>query len=121
MGARGEGVIHTKKGDIDLLFTNRALLVAEKQLGKGILNIVKEFAAGNGGYTELVALMRAGIEAARQDSRTSGRPVSNNDAIDILDEVGFTAAIQPVMEAIAAVISYNVDTEDAGEDNSDPN
>ncbi|OGC95314.1 MAG: hypothetical protein A2W25_05200 [candidate division Zixibacteria bacterium RBG_16_53_22] len=122
MGARGEGVIHCKNKDINLLFTNRALLSAEKQMGKGILEVSQGFIGGSSGLTELVALLRCGMEAANQEARRGSRPVSNNDALDIIDEVGFTTAIEPVMTAVAAVISYKPDEDgSAPEDDSDPN
>jgi hypothetical protein len=122
MGARGESVIHVKGREVNLLFTNRALLSAEKQLGKSISAILHDFVSNNSSYTDLVALLRSGMEAARLDARTSGQPVSNNNAIDVLDEVGFTTAISPVMNAVAAVFSYKADEEnDAVEGDSDPN
>ena len=43
MGARGEGVIHCKNKDINLLFTNRALLTAEKQIRRGFWNAAHSF------------------------------------------------------------------------------
>jgi hypothetical protein len=122
MAARGEGVIHVKGRDVYLLFTTRALLNAEQQLGKSISVIMRGFVSNAIGYTELVALLRCGMEAARMDAHTSGRPVSNNDAIDIIDEVGFITAINPVMEAVAAVTIYKSEEEnDAVEGDSDPN
>lgn len=98
-----------------MLFTNRAIVSAEKQLGKGIIQVLNEFAAG-GSYTDLVALLRAGMEAARLDSRSGGKPVSNDDVLDVLDEIGFAAAVEPVMVALAAVVSYG-----AEESEPDPN
>jgi len=122
MAARGENVIHVKGREVYLLFTTRALLNAEQQLGKSISAIMRGFVTNTLGYTELVALLRYGMEAARMDARSGGRPVSNNDAIDIIDEVGFMAAINPVMEAVAAVASYKASEEGAAEeDGTDPN
>jgi hypothetical protein len=122
MAARGEGVIHVKDREVYLLFTIRALLNVEQQLGKSTSVIMRGFVSNTIGYTELVALLRSGMEAARMDARTGGRPISNNDAIDIIDEVGFMAAINPVMEAVANVISFKADEEnDAVEGDSDPN
>jgi len=122
MGARGESIIHAKGRDIYLLFTTRALINAEQQLGKSTSVIMRSFVSNTIGYTELVALLRSGMEAARMDARIGGRPVSNNDAIDIIDEVGFIAAITPVMDAVAAVTIYKADEEnEAAEDGTDPN
>jgi hypothetical protein len=113
-GARGEATIQAGDREVRLLFTNRAILAAEQQLGKGIVQTLNEFSSG-GSYTTLVALLRSGMEAARQDARAGGKPVSNSDALDVLDAVGFAAAAGPVMEALAAAISY------AGEEPADPN
>jgi hypothetical protein len=122
MAARGEGVIHAKSGDIHLLFTNRALLNAERQLSEGILDVLNGFISNKSGYTELVALLRVGVEAARQDAHTSGRPVTNSDAIDIIDEVGFAAALTPVVESVSDVISYSQEDEDSlVKSETDPN
>lgn len=122
MGARGEGVIIVHGKAINLLFTNRALLTAEKQMGKGILDVSQGFISGTSGITELVALLRCGMEAANQEARKGSKPVSNNDALDVIDEVGFVLAIEPVMTAVAAVISYKPDDGDeVGEGDSDPN
>jgi hypothetical protein len=116
MGARGEAVIRAGGQDVQVLFTNRAILSAEKQLGKGILQVLQDFQAG-GSYTDLVALLRAGMEAARLDARSGGKPVSNDNALDVLDEVGFAGAVGPVMEALAAVVSYGAGDEEAPDPN----
>jgi len=122
MAARGENVIHVKGREVYLLFTTRTMLNAEHQLGKSSSEIMRDFVSNKIGYTELVALLRYGMEAARMDARSGGRPVSNNDAIDIIDEVGFITALNPVMEAVAALISYISGEEDAAvEDGTDPN
>lgn len=120
MGARGEGVIDVNGREVPILFTNRALMTAEKQLGKGIIGVLNGLVDGNSGISELVALLRAGMEAARQDARKSGKPVSNEDALAIIDEIGFTGAIVPVMEAVAAVIGYTSQAE-PGDKDEDPN
>src|SRR4030042_5594075 len=105
MGARGESCIQVKGGDVYLLFTIRALLSAEKQLGKSIPDVLKGFVTNTLSYTDLVALLRSGMEAARMDARTGNRPISNNDAINVIDEVGYRAVCPIVMEAVANVLS----------------
>jgi len=116
MAARGERTIQAGGREIRLLFTNRALLSAEKQLGKGILGVLSGFMSGESGITELVALLRAGMEAARQDARVGSRSVSNDDALEVIDEIGLTAAMGPVMEGVAAVVSYSGDEPEADPD-----
>ena len=120
MGARGESVIRYAGHEVQVLFTNRAILNAEQQLNKGILAVLDEFMRNVGGYTELVALLRAGMEAARIDARSGGKPISNNDALEVLDGAGFTAVVGPVMEALAAVISYTTEA-DGSQGPADPN
>jgi hypothetical protein len=70
-----------------------------------------------------VALLRAGMDAARQDARRGGKPVSNDDALEIIDAIGFTGAAPPVMEAIAAVIGYTSqdDADQPSDKSDDPN
>ena len=120
MSARGEQTIRVGQREIVILFTNRALLSAEKQLNKGILGILDGFASGSSGINDLIALLRSGMEAARQDARSGGKPVSNEDALAVIDEIGFVAALTPVMEAVAMVISYAGDSA-ISENGADPN
>jgi hypothetical protein len=120
MSARGESTIKVNNREVKILFTNRALVSAEKQIGKGIVGILNGFIEGQSGIVDLQALLRAGMEAARQDSGGRGKPVSNDDAMIVIDELGFTAAIVPVMEAVSAVISYNGQAE-SGDQGDDPN
>lgn len=126
MSARGEGILIVDGREIRLLFTNRALMVAERQMGKGIIGVMDGFINGSSGFNELVALMRAGMDAARQENHPSGKPISNKDALKIVDELGFADSLGPVMEAVAEVLSYssakNGDgNEDISDDEIDPN
>jgi hypothetical protein len=120
MPARGVGVIDVNGREVPILFTNRVLLSAEKQLNKGIIGVLNGLSDGNIGIGELVALLRAGMEASRLDARRGGKPVSNEDAMDIIDEIGFTGAIAPVVEAVAIVIGYTSQAE-PGDKAEDPN
>lgn len=117
MPARGVNTINVNGREVHILFTNRALLSAEKQLGKGIVGVLQELGGGNAGIGDLQALLRCGMEAARQDERRGGLPISNEVAMDVIDEIGFAAALVPVVEAVAAVISYSQgEPEDKGEE-----
>jgi hypothetical protein len=122
MGARGVRTIEVDGREITILFTNRALMSVEKQIGKGIIGFLNGFTLNSVdiGINDMVAFLRAGMEAARQDSRKSGKPVSNDDALDIIDQIGITAVIVPVMEAVAEVVSYNSQAESV-EQGKDPN
>lgn len=115
MSARGEGMIKVDGREVAVLFTNRALMAAEKQMGKSVIAVTQGFIDGAAGMNELAALLQAGMEAARRDSGDRGRVTSVNDAVEVLDEAGFTAVAQVVMGAVAAVLSYG-----AGENGNEP-
>lgn len=106
MSARGEGTITVDGREVQVLFTNRALMQAEKAMGKSVISVTQGFVNGAAGMNELVSLLQAGMEAARRDAGERGRVVSVNDAVEVMDEAGFTAVAQAVMEAVAAVLSY---------------
>ena len=105
-GARGEGVIHLADRDVYVLYTNRALMDAERQIGKSILDVLDGFTRNTSGITELAHLLLAGMRAARRDMRTGGPAVRLEDALAVMDEAGFAAVATVVMEAVAAVLSY---------------
>jgi len=119
-GARGESTIQTESGEIRLLYTNRALVAAEKAMGKSVLAVSQGFVAGESGVTEMVHLLHAGMEAARHEDREGGRRLTVNDALRVMDEVGLGGVAGPVMESIAEVLSYDPTNEDDEEEN-DPN
>jgi len=108
MAARFEGLLELDTGkEVRVLFTNRALAEAEQQMGKGVIGVAQGFASGQTGLFELAHLLRAGMEFARRDARVGGRPVSLNDAYEVLDTAGFTRVAQMVMETLAACLSYD--------------
>ena len=120
-GARGERTIVTEEGEVRVLFTNRALIEAERAMGKRITGVAQGFVDGESGMTEIMHLLQAGMEAARHDAREGGRRISQNDALRLLDEIGFAGIAAPVMEAVAEVLSYEpADAEGASADD-DPN
>jgi hypothetical protein len=107
MSARGEGVINVGDNEVQVLFTNKALAAAERQMGKSVLGVVNGFMDGVSGIGDLANLLQAGMEAARRDGRQMGKTVTLNDAYDVLDEVGFSGVATVVMEAVAVVLSYS--------------
>jgi hypothetical protein len=119
-GARGEGTILTEDGEVHVLFTNRALAIAERELGRGIIGVLEGFTDGSSGITETATLLRVGMESARRDARIRGPRVTAERAYEILDEVGFAEVVRPVMEAVAAVIGYTPEDGSVQED-GDPN
>lgn len=121
MSARGEGVIQAGGQEVVVLFTNRALMQAEKQMGKSVIGVTQGFLDGAAGFNELVTLLQAGMEAARRDSGIRGRVITVNDAVEVMDEAGFTAVAQVVMEAVAAVLSYGAGEVNENGSEPDPN
>lgn len=117
MSARGEATIVHDEKEYGLLFTNRALATAEKQMGKGIIGVADGFSNGQTGIAEIAVLLQVGMEAHRRDNRLGGRTVTSLDAFNLLDEVGFTTVATKVMTAVAEVLGY----ESKEESEEDPN
>lgn len=111
-GARGEATIQAGDREVRVLFTNRAIAEAEEACGKSIIEVSQGYADGKSGIRELAALLRAGMEGARRDERTGGRPISMQETYEVLDDAGFAAAAETVMMAVAAVLSYGTEAED---------
>ena len=106
MAARSETVLTAGSKEVRLLYTNRALAEAEAQSGKSIVSITQGLSTGASGISEIAALVRAGMEAARRDAGAGGRAVSMNDAYEVMDEVGFELITTTVVTAVAEVLSY---------------
>jgi hypothetical protein len=114
-GARGEATIAAGDREVRVLYTSRALVDAERQLGRPIQAVAQGFVEGSSGYTEIAHLLRVGMEAARRDARSGGRPVTFEDALDVLDLAGFADVANAVMTAVAEALSYGT------EETADPN
>lgn len=110
-GARGEGIIQANGTEVHVLFTNRAIAIAEKELGRGIIGVLEGYTTGTSGIGETATLLRVGMEAARRDARVPGRPVTAEQAYEVLDAVGFGTVAAPIMEAVAAVLGYTPEDE----------
>lgn len=120
-GARGEAVIEVPgREPVTILFTNRALADAERATGKSVLELAQGAGDGRLGVGDIARLLHVGMESARRDARTGGRSYSVNDAFSILDAVGFAAVSAAVMEAIAAVLSYDPNEEEEEKDELPP-
>jgi hypothetical protein len=113
-GARGEGIIQLDDREVAILFTNRALAQAEKAMGKSVLGVVGGLADGQAGVGDAAHLLQAGMEAARRDARAGGRPVTLDDAYEVMDQAGFSESITVVVSAVAAVISYRRSSPEPG-------
>jgi hypothetical protein len=113
-GARGDVSIQDGEHEVRLLYTNRALANAERALGKSIIAVAQAFGSGGCGIYDVAQLLLAGMEAARQESKATGRAHTLGDAYAVMDRAGFTQAANAVMEGIAAVLSYGTETPDEG-------
>ena len=117
IGARGEATIVAGDREVPILFTNRALGSAEKQIGQSILGILAGIDSGTTGLNELAILLRVGMDAARVDAREPGPQVSLNAAWDVLDGAGFPVVLERVVTAVAAVLAFGTGEGEA----EDPN
>jgi hypothetical protein len=117
-GARGDVSIQDGDHEVRLLYTNRALANAEHALGKSVIAVAQAFGSGGCGIYDVAQLLLAGMEAARQEARATGRAHTLGDAYAVMDRAGFTQAANAVMEGIAAVLSYGTEMpeDEGGED-----
>lgn len=111
-GARGEYSLFVEDEEVRILFTNRALADAERELGRPAIVVIREFTAKWGRVGDVAALMRAGMEAARKDAREGGKPVSIDQAYDVMDAIGFSNCVVAVVSAASDVLGYKVDDDD---------
>jgi len=111
MGARGEGIILAGEAEVRVLYTNRALAEAEQALGKSVIGVAQGFVNGDSGILELAQVLRAGMEAARREAREARKPITLNEAYEVLDEAGFAAVAEVVLIAVAEVLSYGTANE----------
>lgn len=121
MSARGERFFEAGEREIRVMFTNRALVEAERLMGRSVFGVARGLLDGQSGVTEIAALLRAGMEAARRDARERPVRVSSDEAMDILDEAGVTVVATALMEAITAVLSYDGSEAGDGDEEPDPN
>ncbi len=110
-GARGESQLEVKGQTHNLLYTNRALIEAEQQTGKSILALFDGVRDNTLRFGELVIMLRVGLEAARRDSKAGGKPVTQEDALNISEEAGFTAVLEAVLTGMGAVLKYSGEEE----------
>lgn len=105
--------------EVRLLFTNRALAQAETASGLTIMRIVTAMSEKDVSYKLLVALLQAGMEAARRDAGQRGA-VSPDDAWSVLEAVGYSAALVAVATAVVVVFSWDSKTESDAEADRPP-
>lgn len=108
MSARGEGTIQVNDSkEVPILFTNRALGGAERDLGRGVISVVQSFSDG-GSINDVAILLQHGMQAANRDAGIRQR-VTLPQAYEVLDEAGFATVAAAVMESVAAVLGYTPD------------
>lgn len=121
-GARGEGYIDDGENRVEVLFTNRALMEAERATGKTVMQIARALESDGLGITDVAHLLAVGMEHARREARRlgrhGGRGFNVNDALDLMDRVGWATCTAVVMEALSAVLQYGTGTGD--ESSADP-
>lgn len=105
-GARGEGYLTVDGEGVAVLYTNRALANLEVQLGRSIVRILTGLQGTDVSIADLAVMLRIGLEAARHDAGAAGKPLTEQQAWDILDAVGFLAALTAVSGAISDVMTY---------------
>jgi len=105
MGARGEGVLVADGREVRVLFTNRALARAETVLNRNVIELLRDASRGGLGMTDVVELLRLGIEAARRQDNDN-RVVTLDEVYDIVDSVGYIAAARVVIDGLSAVMSF---------------
>lgn len=120
MTARGERTFSAGSKEVTVLFTNRALATVEARLKKGIIGVAEGLVSGASGIADVAVLLQAGMEAHRIDAKLGGRSVSMDDAYKVLDKAGFAAVASPVMEAVAAVIGYKGEADEAVTESDEP-
>jgi hypothetical protein len=118
-GARGEGILQLDDGEVRVLFTNRALAEIEQKLALKLKllsgeSAISEFLLGLG-VGDTAQVLQVGMEAARHDARAGGRSTTLSDAYRVLDEVGIVQVSTVLVEAIAAVLTFGVNSEEADE------
>lgn len=114
-GARGEAFLQVGDESYPILFTNRAIFEAERVTGKPVLHIIRTISEETLSMGDLVRLLFIGVEHGRRDARQEKRPYTLKNAWDIIDAAGFRAVLAAVFEALAMVLSYSQETEEADE------
>jgi hypothetical protein len=121
IGARGECRIEVEgEGERVILFTNAALMTAEKELGQSITRIIQKYERGDVSISDYAVLTRLGLETARREYKEARASYTLVDAVHIMDAVGFVNVASMVYGALAAVFGYGVKTPGGKAEESPP-
>jgi hypothetical protein len=118
VGARGERRLTAHGKEHVVLLTNRALAEAERTTGKGVLELARAGTNETISMRDVAGLLQAGLDAGRQEQGLRGRAMARHsngdgDAWDLLDALGFGQVAGAVLEALAEVLFYAPEGEDA--------
>lgn len=108
-GARGVGRLVTAQGEVNVLFTNRALAEAEQITGKSVMQLAATAHGSAVGVGITAQLLAVGMEFARREAGVGGARVTIADAYRVMDELGFSTVATVVLQALADVVSYGVE------------
>lgn len=111
-GARGEAYLEMDGESLPILFTNRAIFEGERATGKGVLQILNALSDGMLRMGDVVQLLHVGLEHGRRDAGGVTKPYTLNRTWEVMDAVGFRAAMLATYEALAEVLSYSQSKDD---------
>jgi len=107
IGARGECILDLgDEGQAKLLFTNQALIQAERELGSTFPAIINKFRMVDVSLSECQKLVRIGLETARREHQEARPAYTDADALHVLDMVGYYALVEALAGALVAVFTY---------------
>jgi hypothetical protein len=106
-GARGEAYLVVDGDQRAILFTNRALADAERLTGKTTLQLMRGVQSNELSISDVAQMLLVGMEHARREYHSPARAYTIADAWAVMDACGFGPVAAAVMEAIAAVMSYD--------------
>lgn len=127
VGARGECrfTVESANGEQEertLLFTNAALMTAERELGTTFPGIIRQLEATNLSLTNCRTLIRIGLETARRENHEARGSYTDADAQSLLDQVGYFNMVVGLTAAIYMVFNFgrNLKKEKPKDDDNPP-
>jgi len=107
VGARGECRFDlAENGECSLLFTNAALMTAERELGTTFPGIIRQLEGTNLSLTNCRTLVRIGMETARRENHEARGSYTDADAQKVLDQVGYFNVTVALTAAIMMVFNF---------------
>lgn len=102
-----------------LLYNMAALADAEGRTGKTITVLCQGAANGSLGVADTAALFVSGLEAARRAYHITSKAFQLQRGYELMEQAGYSKVAKAVFEAVADVLGYDEDEEDA-DDSADP-